>query len=133
MGAMTNYLETNLLDHTDGKTSYTKPTSVYATLNTASPTDTGSQTDEVSASGYARQSITSAMGAASSPTGTATNGSAVTHGPAGGSWGTITDAAFADALTSGNYLLYGSLSSSRTIALGDSFQWASSQISLAFD
>lgn len=132
MSAMTDYLESRLLDHTDGKTSYTKPTAVYSALLTADPTDVGTQTNEVSALGYARQSITANMAAAGATSGNALNTAAITHGPAGASWGTITSAAFGDALTTGNYLLYGTLTASRTIANGDSFQWAISQISFTF-
>jgi hypothetical protein len=130
MSGLTDYAETELLDHVDGKTSYTKPTAMYSALLTDDPTDAGSQTDEVAASGYARQSITADMAAAHATTGNTTNSGAITHGPAGASWGTITDAAFPDASTSGNYLMYGTLTSSRTIANGDSFQFAVSQISL---
>jgi hypothetical protein len=132
MSQMTDYLEKKLLDHTLGKAAYTMPTTVYLALFTADPTDTGSQTNEVSAGGYARQAITSTMSAAGATSGQSTNGGAITFGPATADWGTVTHTAVLDASTAGNMLLYGPLSSSRTIQNGDSLQYATSQFSITF-
>jgi hypothetical protein len=82
--------------------------------------------------GYARQAITSTMSAAGATSGQSTNGGAITFGPATADWGTVTHTAVLDASTAGNMLLYGPLSSSRTIQNGDSLQYATSQFSITF-
>lgn len=134
MGAMTNYLETKLSDHTLGLTSYTKPTVTYISVHTADPTETGSHSNEPSGNGYARQSATANMGATNATTGVSVNTGVVTFGPCTTSgWGTITSVGFEDASTVGNMLLFGALTSSRTIAVGDSLQFAASQLSSTFD
>jgi hypothetical protein len=134
MSQMTDYLEKKLLDHTLGKAAYTMPTTVYLALFISDPGDTGSQVGEVSASstGYARQPITSVMSATGATSGQSTNGSAITFGPATVDWGTVTHTAVLDASSGGNMLLYGPLSSVRTIQSGDSLQYATSQFSITF-
>lgn len=133
MTAATNYLESNLCDHAMGKTSYTKPTTTYVALSTADPTETGSQSNEPSGNGYARQNASTAFGAANSTTGTAVNTSVITFGPCTTSgWGTITHALYCDSLTTGNGLIYLALTASRTISVGDSLQFATSQLSVTF-
>lgn len=133
MTAMTNYLEYHLVDHTMGKTSFTKPTTTYIALSTADPGETGSQSNEPSGNGYARQDASTAFGASNTTTGTAVNTSVITFGPCTTSgWGTITHAFYVDASTTGNSLLYFALTSSRTIAVGDSLQFATSQLSVQF-
>ena len=42
MAGFSDYLETKVLDHVFGGTSYTAPTTLYVALYTAAPTDTGS-------------------------------------------------------------------------------------------
>jgi hypothetical protein len=133
MTQATNYLESHLCDHAMGKTSYTKPTTTYLSLSTADPTDTGSQSNEPSGNGYARQDASTNFGACNATTGVAVNTGVITFGPCITSgWGTITHAMYDDALTTGNGLIYAPLSSSRTIAVGDSLQFAASQLSVTF-
>jgi hypothetical protein len=133
MTAATNYLEAKLCDHTMGKTSYTKPSTTYLGLSTADPTETGSQSNEPSGNGYARQDATTNFGAADTTTGTAVNSGVITFGPCTTSgWGTITHGFYVDSSTTGNALIYFALTSSRTIAVGDSLQFAASQLSVQF-
>jgi len=56
MGSKTNYLEDAMINAVLRNTSYTSPATVYLGLFTADPTDSGSQTNEVSGGAYARQS-----------------------------------------------------------------------------
>lgn len=134
MTAMTDYLEKKLNDHTLGITAYTKPTTAYSSLHTADPTDTGSHAAEVSvtSTGYARQSITSSMNATNSTTGLADNSTAITHGPASADWGTILYIGIEDATSTGNQLLHGAATASRTIQTGDSYQLAAGQLAITF-
>lgn len=134
MSAMSNYLEKKLLDHTLGLASYTMPTTVYFALFTADPGETGSLAAEVSftSTGYTRQNVTTAMGPTNATTGVSLNTGVITHGPALLDWGNITHGAIMDAATGGNVLLYGALNSARNIQVGDSFQFAASQLSTTF-
>ena len=69
-GNLTNYLESKLIDHFLGTTTYTKPSAVYVGLFTVTPGEAGGGT-EVTGGSYARQAAT--FGAASS--GATTNNS----------------------------------------------------------
>jgi hypothetical protein len=125
MAAMSNYLETALINATLRNTSYTSPSVVYAALFTSDPTDAGTGT-EVSGGSYTRKSIT--FGAPSN--GASTNSAAVEFDQATGSWGTITHFGIYDASTSGNLLYHGALTTSKTIDSGDVFKFSTSNISV---
>ena len=126
MSAISNYLENALINATLRNTTYTSPTTVYAGLFTTDPTDAGSGS-EVSGSGYTRKAITFA---APSNGVTTNSAAAVEFDQATGSWGTITHFAIFDALTTGNMLYYGALTTSKTIASGDVFKFATSSVSV---
>ena len=53
--SLTNFLETEVLDHVFGGNAYTAPTTLYFALFTAAPSDTGGGT-EVSGTNYTRVS-----------------------------------------------------------------------------
>jgi len=127
MSALSNYAEKLLLDWLMTAGSATRPTAWYVGLFTAAPSDSGGGT-EVSGSGYARQSATFA--AATSGAGTTDNSAAVTFTAAGGSWGTITHIGIFDALTTGNLLWHGAMTASKTIADGDTLEFAIGNIDL---
>lgn len=120
MSAMSNYLENEILDHILGTGSWTMPTNVYLALFTAVADGEAGTVTEVSGSGYSRQST--AFAAASG--GVASNSAIETFTASGGNWGTITHWGLYDASTSGNLLIYGSLSASRVINDGDSLTFA---------
>lgn len=114
--SFSNYLENKVLDHVFGGVAYTAPTTLYVGLFTSDPGETGSGT-EVSGGSYARQTI------AFTVTGSqASNTAAVEFPTATASWGTITFAAIYDALSGGNLLAYGALTTSKTIDNGDVFR-----------
>lgn len=114
--SFSNYLENKVLDHVFGGVAYTAPATLYVGLFTSSPGETGSGS-EVSGGSYARQTI------AFTVTGSqASNTAAVEFPTATASWGTITFAAIYDALSGGNLLAYGALTTSKTIDNGDVFR-----------
>lgn len=116
MSAISNYLETALINAVLRNTTYTSPTTVYLALFTSDPGEAGTGT-EVSGGSYARQAT-----AFDAPTdGVTQNTSDETFPTATASWGTITHVAVFDALTAGNMLFYGALSASKAIASGDQF------------
>jgi hypothetical protein len=127
MAALSDYAEKLLLDWMMTTGSATRPTAWYVALYTAAPSDSGGGT-EVSGSGYSRKSATFA--AASTPGGTTSNTNAVTFTAAGGSWGTVSHIGIFDASTSGNLLWHGTMTTSKTIADGDTLEFAIGNIDL---
>ena len=114
--SFSNFLENKVLGHVFGATPYTAPATLYVGLFTSSPGETGSGS-EVSGGSYARQTI------AFTVTGNqASNTAAVEFPTATASWGTITYAAIYDAVSGGNLLAYGALTTSKTIDNGDVFR-----------
>jgi hypothetical protein len=128
VSAASNYLENKLIDHSLGTTSFTAPSTVYVALFTSDPTDAGTGT-EVSGGGYARQSATFA--AASS--GSASTDATVTFPTATGNFGTVTHVAIFDAVTTGNMLFHGAVTTSKTIETGDTFQISTGNLTISLD
>ena len=125
MSAISNYLENALINVTLRATSYTAPTTVYVALFLSDPTDAGSGT-ECSGTSYARQSATFAA-----PSNGASSTNADVQFPqAGNSWGTITHFGIYDALTTGNLLYHGALTTSKVIDTGDVFKIASGSLTV---
>lgn len=116
MSALSNYLENKLIEHTLRNTAYTSPATVYLALYTTNPTDADSGT-EASGGSYARQAVTFA--AASN--GSVANSGVITFPQATADWGTITHFGVLDALTTGNLLFFGALSSSTAVNNGSTF------------
>ena len=124
---LSNYARSKTYDHIFGRASWTMPATVYVGLNTADPTPAGSGA-EVSGGGYARKALT--MGA--STNGVGENSALVNFGTASASWGTVTHASIWDALSGGNMLAYGTLTASKTVASGDTFDFPIGDLDAAF-
>ena len=125
MAALSNYLENALINATLRNTAYSSPATVYVGLFTSDPTDAGSGT-EITGNSYARKSM--AFNAPSN--GASTNSAAVEFDQATGTWGTITHFGILDALTSGNLLYHGALTTSKTIETGDVFKFAAASVTV---
>jgi hypothetical protein len=125
--SFTNDLETRVLQWALTNGSPTRPTAWYVGLFTAAPGEAGGGT-EVSGSGYARQAVTFTVSG-----NLATNSAAIEWPTATGTWGTITHVAVFDALTSGNMLVYASLTSSKTIASGDVLRIPAGDLDVTLD
>lgn len=115
--SLSNTFETTTLQWLFTTTSVTRPTAWYIALYTVAPTESTSGT-EVSGGSYARQSVSLTVSGD-----LATNGSVVEWPEATGSWGTVVAAAVTDALTGGNIIAYGTLTTSKTIGTGDVFRF----------
>lgn len=125
-GNLTNYLENKLIDHFLGTTTFTKPSAVYVGLFTVSPGEAGGGT-EVTGGSYARQTATFTAAASG-----ATSNSAnidFTGMPAA----TVVAIGIFDALTSGNMLLYGSLTTNKTTDAGDTLRIATGDLDISID
>ena len=131
MAALSDHAENLLLNFLLTTGTATRPTNWYVALYTSAPNDasTGSSGGtEVSGNGYSRQSVS--WDAASGTGGTTSNSGTVTFTASGGSFGTVTHLAIADASTGGNLLWHGAMTASKTVADGDSLQFAAGAIDL---
>ena len=132
-GSFSNFLENKLLDEIFGGVTYTFPASIYIGLATAVASD-GSTFTEISGNGYARVTVTrnqTNFPAASG--GAVSNGTAITFPQATGSWGTAVAVGVFDQSTSGNLLAWADLTTSKTIASGDTASFAIGDLDVTLD
>lgn len=127
MAAMSNFLENALVNAVLRNTAYSSPSIVYVGLFTSDPTDAGSGT-EVTGNGYARRSATFATPS----NGVSTTSATIEFPQATGSWGTVAFFGIYDALTGGNLLIHGALTTSKTIDNGDVFRITSGNLTVTF-
>ena len=125
--SFTNFLETEILDHVFAGAAYTAPSTKYLGLFTAAPGEAGGGT-ELSGSGYVRKPIVFATSGA-----TTSNSGAVEFPTATGSWGTITHVGIFDAATSGNLMVYATLTASKAVASGDVFRVPSGDLDITLN
>lgn len=126
--SMSNYLENKLLEHTLRNVSYTPPTAVYLALFTSDPGEDKTGI-EVSGGAYARKAIT--FNAAAN--GAVTNSTDVLFDIATANWGNISHVAIFDALTAGNMLYYGTLTTAKTINSSDQLKIVAGDLSISLD
>lgn len=125
-GNLSNYLENKLLDHFLGTTSYTMPSPVYVALYTVAPSDAGGGTEATGGS-YARQTAT--FSAASS--GATSNAANIdfTNMPAC----TVVAIGIHDNITSGNLLVWGTLTANKSLDAGDTLRIATGDLDISID
>lgn len=128
MGSISDYLELKWLDHVFENSAFSVPTNIYIALSTADPTDDGSGIAEPSGNNYERKVINT-WNAASSRI--STNNGVITFNTASGPWGNITHYAIFDAITSGNMLAHGSLSSAKDVVNGNTPSIADTEIEVS--
>ena len=121
MSAMSDYLEVEIRKHIFRTGSFTKPTVLAVGLFTTNPTDAGGGT-EVTGGSYARvqrDPLDANWTGASSTDGLTDNAAALTFPGPSASWGVITGFGIFDATTTGNLLIWGALSTPKTVNNGD--------------
>lgn len=131
MAAMSDYLENKLVDHIFRGVSFTAPAALHVALFTAAPSDSGGGT-EVSGGSYARAALspsttnwaatngaTTTTNPSSGTGGATSNNSAITFPAPTANWGTVTHFGVFDASSSGNLLVHGALTASKTVNNGD--------------
>lgn len=121
MSQMSDYLEGQIRAHIFRTASFTKPTALYVALFTAAPSDSGGGT-EVSGGNYARQNLPPLDANWTAPDGTGgltDNAVAITYGVPSANWGSITHFAIFDAVSAGNMLFWGALTTPKTVNNGD--------------
>lgn len=106
------------------------PATLYVSLFTATPSDTGGGTEATGGS-YARVAITSSLAnwagtqaaastvASSGTSGTTSNNGPVTFPAPTANWGSIVAFGIHDALTGGNLVIWGALTTAKTVNNGD--------------
>ena len=126
MAATSDYLENKILDYVLRAQSYSAPSAIYLSLHSSDPTDDDG--GEISAGGnsYARQEITFA--AAHATDGSIASNSVETFSdmPAV----TVTHIGLHDHVSAGNLLFHGALAANKTVAAGDTVQFASGAITV---
>jgi hypothetical protein len=126
--SLTNTYETHALQYLLTTATLTRPTAWYVGLYTADPTDTGSGATEISGNGYARKAVTFTV------TGNeATNSGSIDFDAATGSWGTVSHIGIFDALTSGNLLFTGALTTSKGVTTGDILRLSAGELDITMD
>jgi len=155
MTAMTDTLENKLVDWffraqaigTTGATAAagTGPATLYVGLFTVTPSDTGGGT-EVSGNAYARVAVTSSLAnwagtqsagsttASSGTGGTTSNNNVISFPtPTPSGWGTVVAVGLFDASSSGNLLIWGALTTSKTINPGDTVTFPAGTLTFQID
>ena len=130
MSAFSDYLEGKLIDHIFRTASFTKPTTLAIGLFTAAPSDTGGGT-EVTGGSYARVALNPLDANWTGPTagnGQVSNNVAITFPTPSAGWGTITHFGIFDATTSGNLLIWGSLSPAVIVSTSDTVSFQVAQL-----
>lgn len=120
MSAKSNYLEDKLIDHVLRNTPYTSPAGVYVALFTAVADGEAGTVTEVTGGSYVRRLVT--FGAPSN--GATSNSAEIVFPVATGNWNQIVSFGIYDALTNGNLLYYGTLTTAKTISVDDQFRFA---------
>ena len=127
MAALSDHAEKLILDWMMTAGTAARPSAWYVALYTAAPSDAGGGT-ELSGSGYAREAV--AFAAATSGTGTTSNTGVVIFTADGGDWGSVTHMGIHDASSGGNLIWHGALAAAKTVADGDTLEFAVGNIDL---
>ena len=133
-GSLALYAENKVLDHIVGKTSFTMPSGPYLALFTVAPTaEDGTGGTEASLGNYARITCPgTSWGAADA--GAISNSAAIEYAECSGAgWGEINGFAIYDAITEGNMIAWGNITTPKTIAGGDTAKFAIGELDITLD
>jgi hypothetical protein len=120
--SISNYAELKILDHTTGKSAWTMPTTVYVALHLGDPGEAATTSPAVNSIRKAVSWSTAVSGAITSSASLEWTNVSTTE--------TYTHWSLWDAVTAGNALWSGALSSSAAVTAGDTFQITSLTLSL---
>lgn len=107
---------------------------IFVALFTAAPGEAGGGT-EVSGGSYARVAVAPAdanWDATAGGDGHTSNSAEITFPQATGSWGTVTDMAIMDRLTTGRMWMFATLSASKVVGSGDTFRFPIGNLDVTF-
>lgn len=119
MGKISDTYIGNLLDVAFGAQASTFPATLYLGLSTTTPTNSGTNVTEPASFGYTRVSVpnNNTYWPNTGTDRTKQNGIAIVFPTATGSWGTITHFVIYSAISGGNFIAWGELTT--PIAVGD--------------
>jgi hypothetical protein len=132
MSGFSTYLAQQIIQITLRGVSYTIPAGHYLALFTSDPTDNNTTANEVAGTWYARQTT----GAWTAPVGTGnstSNTSQITFPAVTTAAVTVTHWGMYDAVTLGNLLYSGALTSSKTLGIGDVLVVGANQLVLTIE
>ena len=112
--AFSTYMANELLDHMLRNSAAPTVATVYISLHTGDPGSTGAS--ETTYTGYGRVAVASGFSVAASKT--TDNDSAITFGEMTAGPATMTHVGIWDAVTSGNFMIGGALTSSVAVGVG---------------
>lgn len=144
MPAFSNYLERAAMNHilAQGRAqTFTPPANLYVALFTSSgglENNTAGEQTEVSGGSYARQHLDGSANyfvaiAPGAADGATSNFADIVWPTATGDWGNVTHVAIMDSGSSGNVLIWGALTSPKTIETGDQFKISANNLTLTLD
>lgn len=137
MSAMTDWFESGILNQVLRGISLTLPsTGVYIGLTSDSPTDANPTANELSGNGYARIHVPTGNWNAPTADGggqLCDNNTAIDFSAATGNWGYASGVIICDAVTGGNVLMRGDLTTPRDVLSGDTFRFSSGDMDVKFD
>lgn len=134
VGSLALYAELAVLEHIVGKSSFTMPSGPYLALFTVAPThENGTGGTEASLGNYARITCPgSNWGNAAA--GAIANTSAVEFAECSGTnWGTMNGFALFDAITAGNMIIWGEITTPKDINIGDTAKFAIGELDVTLD
>ena len=127
-GSYSTDLHNKLVDHVMKTTPYTVPTNIYVALYSVAPTAAGGGT-ELTGNGYARI-VHNAWDAGAA--GASENTGVITFAAAsGGDWAQAVAFGLFDAITGGNFLGWGDLTTARTVLDGDNAEFADGELDVS--
>ena len=121
MSKASDYLEDKIRTHLFRTGTFTKPSQLWIALYTSDPTDADVGT-EVSGGSYARvqrDPLDANWTAVSATDGKTDNAATITFPAPTANWGVVTHFGIRDASAAGNLLVYGALTTPKTINSGD--------------
>jgi len=115
-GSKSDFLENAVIQHLF-ESDFSAPANMYVALYTSAPTDSGGGV-ECTGGAYEREAVARQTGWTSAGNATE-NASDITFTEATASWGTVVAFGLFDALSAGNLLYWGDLTTSKSIDNGD--------------
>jgi len=133
--SFTDFLETEILDHIFTDAAYSPPATLYLALSTTTPTEAGGNFTEPGGGSYARvgHGAGEMDAAASGDPSSKDNGSTINFAQATASWGTVTHFGVFDASSGGNLMMFGALTTSKTIDNGDQARFNAGDYSITLE
>lgn len=134
VGSCALYSENKILEHIVGKSSFTMPAGPFLALFTVAPTaEDGTGGTEASLGNYARKTCPgTSWGAAAD--GAISNSAAVEFAECSGTnWGEMNGWALYDAITAGNMIIWGEITTPKTINIGDTAKFAIGDLDVTLD